>query len=139
MPASSTAPTGTAPTGTADRLSVVNRADTPDDAVYVGPGSDWANPVRRGTVKRYLDKDPRRPGCRRMVSLIGTGDPGRDAALYEQWLLSDNIEARATRRRARAVLAGKDLACSCPALAPCHAEALIRVAATRPETPARPR
>lgn len=80
----------------------------PDDAVYVGrqaPGlrrSPFANPF---TVREY-----------------GTAAAAVDA--YRQWLSGQP----GLIARARAELAGRDLACWCPLTGPCHADVLLDLA-----------
>jgi Domain of unknown function (DUF4326) len=85
----------------------------PEDAVTVARPSAWGNPFRLGArvtaddgVEVTLDRD----------TMI---------ALYRRWLAErpDLVE------RARAELAGRDLACWCAEDEPCHADVLLRVAA----------
>ncbi|HEX6869936.1 MAG TPA: DUF4326 domain-containing protein [Micromonosporaceae bacterium] len=88
----------------------------PPGAVYVGRPGPWGNPFTAGH---------RVPG----TSPVGAGQmvrsPRHAVDLYAQWLRAcpDLVE------RARAELAGTDLACWCPPGRPCHADVLLRVAA----------
>jgi hypothetical protein len=73
----------------------------PEGAVYVGRGTEWGNP-----------HDWQQHGRAKAVEL------------FEQ----HQIGSATFRRAARAALAGKDLMCWCPPGAPCHADALLRIA-----------
>lgn len=91
--------------------------NVPAGAVYVGrpapglPGSPWANPHRVG----------RCPTC--SVVLVVEHDQADAVSAYARDLGSDHERAA----RARAELAGRDLACWCRT-GPCHADVLLTVA-----------
>jgi hypothetical protein len=78
----------------------------PESAVYVGRPTTWGNPF---TVNYRTMQSPR------VV-----------VELYEGFLAEhpEIVEA------AREALAGKDLLCWCPLDQPCHADVLLRVAAS---------
>lgn len=79
------------------------RRQVPADAVYVGRPTPWGNPF-------VIGQDGARGEC---------------IALYREWLMAP--EQAALRARAKAELAGRDLACWC-APSPCHADVLLEVA-----------
>lgn len=83
----------------------------PAGTVVVARPSQWGNPFRVG------DPDPERPGR--------IPDRARAVELYR------GLAARSGspfRRRARAELGGRDLACWCPLDGPCHADVLLELA-----------
>lgn len=75
----------------------------PAGAVYVGRPSRWGNPYVRS---------------------VGGVTPEE---LYRRWLTLTASGIKIADR-ARAELAGKDLACWCPVGRPCHADVLIELA-----------
>ncbi|MFY1649890.1 DUF4326 domain-containing protein [Solwaraspora sp. WMMB762] len=87
----------------------------PTGTVYVGRPTRWGNPYTA---------DPTDPAGR--VKAVNR---------YRLWITTrpDLIAA------ARAVLAGRDLACWCPLGAPCHADVLLTLANTNPADQADPR
>jgi hypothetical protein len=78
----------------------------PDGAVVVARPTKWGNPFRVGV-------DGGRSEC---------------VALYRVALTRGDLPVKPDDVRAE--LAGKDLACWCPAGLPCHADVLLRVANT---------
>ena len=85
----------------------------PDGAVTVARPSSWGNPFRLDAVVRTDD------------DVEVTLDRDAMIALYRRWL----AERPELVEKARAELAGRDLACWCPLDAACHADVLLRVAA----------
>ncbi len=85
----------------------------PDGAVTVARPSSWGNPFRLDAVVRTDD------------DVEVTLDRDTMIALYRRWL----AERPELVEKARAELAGHDLACWCPLDAACHADVLLRVAA----------
>lgn len=80
----------------------------PDGAVYVGRPTVFGNPY-------HIRADRDAATC---------------VALYREWL--DRPEHADLRERARAELAGHDLACWCGLDRPCHADVLLEVANPKP-------
>ncbi|MDT7742697.1 MAG: hypothetical protein QOE59_1775 [Actinomycetota bacterium] len=85
----------------------------PAGAITVARPSAWGNPFRLGEVVRTDD------------DVEVTLDRESMIALYRRWL----AEQPELLERARAELAGHDLACWCAPDEPCHADVLLRVAA----------
>jgi hypothetical protein len=85
----------------------------PEGAITVARPSSWGNPFRLGEVVRTDE------------GVEVTLDRDAMIALYRCWLAGQ----RELVERARAELAGHDLACWCPFDAACHADVLLRVAA----------
>jgi Domain of unknown function (DUF4326) len=85
----------------------------PEGAITVARPSSWGNPFKLDGVVR-TDED-----------VEVTLDRDTMIALYRRWL----AEQPELIERARAELAGHDLACWCPLDAACHADVLLRVAA----------
>lgn len=79
----------------------------PAGAVYVGRPGQWGNPFP-----------------------VAEHGPTAAVVLYRAWLL----EHPALLAAARAELAGRSLACWCPAGAPCHADVLLDLANTTSST-----
>jgi hypothetical protein len=80
----------------------------PTDAVYVGRGSEWGNPYRVGDhAMIYTPIGPRKPGVAHGYGPLITP---RIAVLLFQVYIADRLEDVI-----RADLAGRDLACWCPA------------------------
>jgi hypothetical protein len=67
---------------------------------------NWVSAVRRHTVEEH----------RRVVEE------------YRVWAYADGAEAELWRQQVRRRLRGLDLACSCPAGWPCHADVLLEIA-----------
>lgn len=82
----------------------------PDGAVYVGRGSKWGNRYKVGTCLI--------PDAEAAVAAFRANMP-----------LGNFAEA----------LRGKDLACWCALDQPCHADVLLKVAASLPSPPQEPR
>jgi hypothetical protein len=85
----------------------------PEGTVTVARPSAWGNPFRLGATVRGDD------------DVEVTLDRDTMIALYRRWL----AESPELVAKARAELAGHDLACWCPLEEPCHADVLLRVAA----------
>lgn len=99
----------------------------PDDAVYVGRGTEWGNPAVIGQYFIIGDPDPT---ARLKMSWCITGDP-----LPGFQLVKDRTDAVEWFRKLIPILArdwsklrGKDLACWCPVDQPCHADVLLEIA-----------
>jgi hypothetical protein len=108
----------------------------PLDAVYVGRGSRWGNPVHVGNSAHasvpsdegYLDGVDlvitpaianvfyRWLTVTRLQDPAGPDPHPEDVAYTEEW------------RRAIVQLRGRDLVCWCPLDAPCHADVLLEIA-----------
>jgi Domain of unknown function (DUF4326) len=97
------------------RLRRTRGSRKPAGAIVVARPTPWGNPWHLG------DPDPDRPDSR-----IATR--ARMVELYRRHLDAhpELVE------RARAELAGADLACWCPLDEPCHADVLLEVANARP-------
>ncbi|WP_417261652.1 DUF4326 domain-containing protein [Celeribacter sp.] len=85
------------------RISVTDRSETPENAIYVGPGSDWENRFHGQNKTAVMDRE-----------------------MFRQ-LIWGNRQFF-TRVSARAELAGFDLACTCAPGSPCHADVLLEIA-----------
>jgi hypothetical protein len=100
----------------------------PPNTVKVDRSTKWGNPFIVGT-------DGTRAECVKLFGhllagyvCMSAGDPDKQVA-YRNMVLADHAE-----------LAGKNLACWCPANAPCHADLLLKlrhdlVKATMPQKP----
>lgn len=84
------------------------------DAVFVGPGSKWANPFKKPDVDA-LRGEP---------DVEGAYQNGgwKEAAklLYRDYLKEEGLDAGELR--------GKDLICTCKPHEPCHADVLLDLA-----------
>src|SRR5687767_9868386 len=85
-----------------------------DDAVFVGPGTKWANPFKKPDVESLRGEPDveaiyRRGGWRAAANL-----------LYSEHLREEGLNPRELR--------GKDLICTCKLTDPCHADVLIELA-----------
>lgn len=106
----------------------------PGGAVYVGRPTDWGNPWSVGDGYR-AEAEPACDPARNNGRVIGPASAYVSAfvetveqaiGLYEAaWLTGD------MRERARAELAGHDLACWCPLDQPCHADVLLVISNER--------
>ena len=92
------------------------RADNPD-AVIVDRRTKWGNPFRVGG---FLVVTGKRAGQKANASDV--------VRLFRHYANADQPAAREYRDRARAELAGRDLACWCPLDQPCHADVLLELA-----------
>src|SRR5688500_1566253 len=85
-----------------------------EDAVFVGPGTKWANPFKKPDIEA-LRAEPdveaayRRGGWRAAATL-----------LYREHLREEGVDPSELR--------GKDLSCTCKLTEPCHADVLIELA-----------
>jgi Domain of unknown function (DUF4326) len=90
-------------------------AKLPAGAVYVGPGSKWANPIRRLDVESLVSSEADiAEACERGGWKAGA------VQLYRDYLLEENLDP--------SELLGKDLVCTCKLSDPCHADVLIELA-----------
>jgi hypothetical protein len=89
------------------RIQRNNGSGLPKTTVWVGPTSQWSNPFLPG-----VDATDQVDAVRRF-----------------RWLLGERAEYVTVVRH---LLGGRDLACSCPLDAVCHADELLRVAAEVP-------
>jgi hypothetical protein len=96
------------------RYRGVVRDQQDGDAVFVGPGTKWANPFKKPDVEA-LRSEPdveaayRRGGWRAAASL-----------LYFEHLRDEGLDPSELR--------GKDLICTCKLTEACHADVLIELA-----------
>lgn len=92
----------------------------PPNTVYVGRPTQWGNPwgvTRPGTYTDVVHVDTASEAVTRYEQAIRDNDAG---ARFHHGL--------PTSAAARAVLAGKNLACWCPPNQPCHADVLLTIA-----------
>jgi hypothetical protein len=85
-----------------------------DDAVFVGPGTKWANPFKRPDVDSLrgepdVEAAYRRGGWRFAANL-----------LYREHLRDEGLDPRELR--------GKNLVCTCNPADACHADVLLELA-----------
>lgn len=98
----------------------------PVDAIYVGPGSPWANPFRgrRWTSFTTIDDHGVETETR-----LRPGNRVAAVALYRQLLAGDLPTTLGAMLRDRiGELAGRDLVCRCRPGRPCHADVLLQLA-----------
>ena len=87
-----------------------------EDAVFVGHGTKWANPIKKPDVEA-LRTEPdveaayQRGGWREAAKLV-----------YRDYLREEGLDPRE--------LSGKDLICTCRPGDPCHADVLLELANT---------
>ncbi len=87
----------------------------PAGAVDVGPGTKWANPIKRCDVETLVSSEPDiAEACKRRGWKAGA------ALLYRDYLLEKGLDPTE--------LQGKDLVCTCKLSDPCHADVLIELA-----------
>jgi hypothetical protein len=87
----------------------------PADAVDVGPGTKWANPIKRQDVETLLSSEPDiASACK-----IGGWKAGA-VLLYRDHLLEERLDPTE--------LQGKNLVCTCKLSDSCHADVLIELA-----------
>jgi hypothetical protein len=87
----------------------------PLGAVYVGPGTKWANPIKRRDVETLISSEPDvAAACKRRGWKAGA------VLLYRDYLLEEGLDPTE--------LQGKDLVCTCKPSEPCHADVLIEFA-----------
>ena len=90
-------------------------AELPAGAVDVGPGTKWANPIKRRDVETLVCSEPDiAEACRLRGWKAGA------VLLYRDYLLEKGLDPTE--------LQGKDLVCTCKLSDPCHADALIELA-----------
>ena len=82
----------------------------PENTVYVGRPTKWGNPFR---VKDFNSPF--------YTSENAVND-------YHEMICADTAESIALREQARDELRGKNLACWCGELTPCHADVLLAIA-----------
>ncbi len=75
----------------------------PENAVYVGRPTKWFNPFALGSL----------------APAVGPDGPAICVASYRRWATAEYKRAAAEELR------GKDLACWCPLVVPCHADVLL--------------
>ena len=88
--------------------------EPPDEAVFVGPGTKWANPFKKSDTDALRSKSDveaayQRAGWREAAKL-----------LYREYLNEEGLDARELR--------GKNLVCACKLADPCHADVLLELA-----------
>lgn len=107
---------------------------TPDDAVFVGRGSEWSTPYRVVSCDRRLHHDGLTEFPHPHYHLLADGVevlPVRWATQREAVDGAVNeyrTYVLARHDKIRAALAGKDLVCWCPLRHPCHADVLLEIA-----------
>ena len=85
-----------------------------EDAVFVGHGTKWANPIKKPDVEA-LRSEPdveaayQRGGWREAAKLV-----------YRDYIKEEGLDPRELR--------GKDLVCTCRVGDPCHADVLLELA-----------
>ena len=90
-------------------------ARLPADAVDVGPGTKWANPIKRRDVETLVSSEPDiAEACKRGGWKAGA------LLLYRDYILEKGLDPTE--------LHGKDLICTCKLSDPCHADVLIELA-----------
>jgi len=95
-------------------LRSARHAETMDEAVFVGPGTKWANPFKKpdtDTLRGEPDVEAayQRGGWREAAKL-----------LYLEYLAEEGLDPCELR--------GKDLVCTCKLTDPCHADVLLELA-----------
>lgn len=107
----------------------------PEGAVYVGRGSKWGNPFRKGRTTTVGSDSVRIGGSAASTSGSVTVRPRTVQAsvhLYRQWLegmeLMFGTAIQASIADDLDELRGKDLMCWCPLDRPCHADVLLELA-----------
>jgi hypothetical protein len=90
-------------------------AAMPAGAVDVGPGTKWANPIKRHDVETLVSSEPDiAAACKKRGWKAGA------VLLYRDYLLEKRLDPTE--------LQGKNLVCTCKLSDPCHADALIELA-----------
>ena len=99
---------------------------TPENTVHVGQGTKWRNPweVTPHEDGRATVTDP--ISCTAFESVPAAA--AHAAGSFRWQLLNHPNVLGFTETEARAELAGKNLACSCPLDQPCHADVLLEIA-----------
>ena len=84
-------------------------------AVDVGPGTKWANRIKRCDVEALISSEPDiAEACKHRGWKAGA------ALLYRDYVLEEGLDPTE--------LEGKDLICTCKLSDPCHADVLIELA-----------
>ena len=98
----------------------------PESTVYVGQGTKWRNPweVTPHEDGRATVTDP--ISCTAFESVPAA--TAHATGSFRWQLLNHPNVLGFTETEARAELAGKNLACSCPLDQPCHADVLLEIA-----------
>lgn len=99
---------------------------TPENTIYVGQGTKWRNPwkVTPHEDGRATVTDP--ISCTAFESVPAA--TAHATGSFRWQLLNHPNVLGFTETEARAELAGKNLACSCPLDQPCHADVLLEIA-----------
>jgi len=85
------------------------------DSADVGPGTKWANPIKRRDVEALVSTEPD------IAAAVNKGGWKAGAVLlYRDYLLEQGLDPTE--------LQGKDLICTCKLREPCHADVLIELA-----------
>ena len=97
-----------------------------ENTVYVGQGTKWRNPweVTPHEDGRATVTDP--ISCTAFESVPAAA--AHAVSSFRWQLLNHPNVLGFTETEARAELAGKNLACSCPLDQPCHADVLLEIA-----------
>lgn len=85
------------------------------DVVDVGPGTKWANPIKKQDVDALVSSEPDIA-----AAVKARGWKAGAVILYRDHLLEANLDPTE--------LQGKDLSCTCKLTDPCHADLLIELA-----------
>ena len=98
----------------------------PENTAYVGRGTKWGNPwkVTPHEDGRATVTDP--ISCTAFESVPAA--TAHATGSFRWQLLNHPNVLGFTETEARAELAGKNLACSCPLDQPCHADVLLEIA-----------
>ena len=85
------------------------------NAVDVGPGTKWNNPIKKRDVDALVSSEPD------IAAAVKTGGWKAGAViLYRDHLLEAGLDP--------SELQGKDLSCTCELTEPCHADVLLELA-----------
>jgi Domain of unknown function (DUF4326) len=85
------------------------------DAVDVGPGTKWNNPIKKKDVDALISSEPDIA-----AAVQSNGWRAGAVILYRDYLLEAELDPTELR--------GKDLVCTCKLSDPCHADVLIELA-----------
>ncbi|HXF53602.1 MAG TPA: DUF4326 domain-containing protein [Hyphomicrobiaceae bacterium] len=91
----------------------------PANTVYVGRPSQWGNPFRPG------DKHPEHGRPMRRAEAVALY---RKALTRPKSALNARLDPRCTLDAVKRELAGRNLACWCSLVGPCHADVLLDIA-----------
>jgi hypothetical protein len=105
----------TAPLRRPQRVQRTRDAKSSPDVIDVGPGTKWANPIKKQDVDALVSSEPDIA-----AAVQAHGWKAGAVILYRDHLLEANLDPTE--------LQGKDLSCTCKLTDPCHADLLIELA-----------